>query len=177
MRDRTSAAILFGIVGMWTCAVLFFHYEDLAARDAAAASGADELAEQAEIAECLAGEARRKATAWALDVRSSRGYAPSGYEAEMDGMIAASIASARAMEAWADAARQAAVDGSMTADEQAAIDAAERDMIEAEAAVHDAFASTTAGQIAGMAAPTPVQSLADGYRQAAVLSGEGTECY
>ena len=142
----------------------------------AAFSGADALEAQAEIAECLAGEARRKAAAWALDVRLSRGHAPPGYEAEMAGMIAVSIERAGAMEAWAGVVRQAAVDGSLTADERAMIEAAERDMVDADEAVHDALISTPAWRATGMTLASD-SWIADANRQLLVLSGEGTDCY
>lgn len=142
----------------------------------AASSWADELEVQAEIAECLAGEARRKAAAWALDVRSSRGHAPLGYEAEMAGMIAVSIERAGAMEAWAGAVRQAGVDGSLTADERTMIEAAERDMVDADKAVHDALISTLAWRATGMSLTLDTW-IADANRQLLVLSGDGTDCY
>lgn len=140
------------------------------------------LATQAAIAECLAGEARQMVAAWTLDVKSSRGYASPAYEREMGRMIEAGAESARAMEAWADAARQAAVDGSVTAEETTMVEAVERDMADADAALYDAFMSTSAGQLAGALMgdgkfASHVLGLGDMYMQSMVLSGEGTECY
>ena len=138
------------------------------------------LADQAAIAECLAGETRQMVAAWTLDVKSSRGYASLAYEREMGRMIEAGDESARAMEAWADAARQAAVDGHVAAGEAAIVEAAERDMADAEAAAYAAFMSTSAGQFAGElgggSAPH-VPDFEDAHMQSLVLSGEGTECY
>ena len=161
---------------MWVGAGLGYYLIDLDIMDAAASSGADEFEVQAEIAECLAGEARRMAAAWALDVRSSRGHAPPGYEAEMYDMIAASIWSADAMEAWADAVKQAAVDGSLTAGERAMIEAAERDMVDADEAVHNALISTSAWRLTMMTLASDSR-IADAHRQLLVLSGDGTDCY
>ena len=102
------------------------------------------LATQAAIAECPAGETRQMVKVWTLDVKSLRGYASPAYEREMGRMIEAGAERARAMEARADAARQAAVDGPVTAGETAMVEAAERDMADAEAAAYDAFMSTPA---------------------------------
>ena len=138
------------------------------------------LADQAAIAECLAGEARQMVAAWTLDTKSSRGYASPAYEREMGRMIEAGTESVRAMEAWADAARQAAVDGHVTAGETAMVKAAERDMADAEAAAYDVFISTSAGQLAGqiMGEIAPhAPDFTEAYLQASVLSGEETECY
>ena len=96
--------------------------------------------------------------------------------AEMGRMIEAGAESARAMEAWADAARQASADGSVTAGETATVEAAERDMADAEAAAYDAFMSTPAGQIMGGIAPH-APDFTEAYLQASVLSGEETACY
>lgn len=148
----------------------------MASSAAAPPADAAPLAPQAEIAECLAGEAGRLAGAWALDARMSRGHAPPAYAAGLERMIAAGTDSAHAMDAWADAGGQAAADGVAAAGEASAPAAAERTMADARAAAYEAIASIPAGQRV-VATDRQVPSTAAGSRLAPVLPGEGTEWY
>ena len=171
------AAFLLGfLAGICLIAGIYLAAEGggLADRDMSAEASA--LMDRAEIAECMAGEARQMAAGWMLDMKSSSGYVSTAYESEMAYIIAAGTDSADAMEAWAGAAKQAADDGSITAAERATVKDAERRMSDASAAVYDAFMSTSAGQLAG-ATTSFIPGFTEAYMQAAALSGEATECY
>ena len=134
------------------------------------------LAGQAEIAACLADEARRMVDAWELDMRSSRGHAPQAYVEGLERMIAAGTDSARAMDAWAHVAGTAAADGEVTAGEAEVLWAVERNMADARAAANDAIGSIPTWQRV-VATDWQVPSIATGSRLANTLAGEGTECY
>ena len=130
---------------------------------------------QAEIAQCMAGEARTMVAAWELDMRSSRGHVPPAYEEGLGRMIAAGADSARTTGEWADTAVLAAADGLITAAEAEALDAAETGMADAKAAAFEAYKSITGKQRQGFDPPVP--SIATGHILAPVLSGDGTDCY
>lgn len=131
---------------------------------------------QAGIVDCAAGELRHMIAAWELDVRASRGYAPQGYEAEIGSMVAAGRESVQASQAWADAMRQAAADGEITAAERTAILDVEASVVDADADLFDALMGTSAGQLMGEFG-SYMPSGMEAFMVAATLSGAETECY
>lgn len=105
------------------------------------------LVAQASIAECMAGESRRMLAAWTLDMRSASWYASDEYTARMERLIEAVSNSARATEAWADTARWAAADRTVTDEDLETLADADAHMSSASAGVYGALMGTPTKQL------------------------------
>lgn len=105
------------------------------------------LIAQARIAECVADESRRMLAAWTLDMRSASGHASADYAAGMGRLIEAVSNSAQATEAWANAARWAAADGTVTDEELETLAEANAHMSSAGAGVYGALMGTSTEQL------------------------------